>query len=250
MVINSKIESNVTLHGEKIEQVKKFKYLGWWLEENMNNNEHIKNRKLAMIIASNKLKKIGFNSKYLENDLKKFLSEVYCRSTLLSCIENTFMTQRDTKEIQTLESKIIKVAVGLNKYHSTSMLNNALQITPLEETIKMRKLQFVKNLLKHSVTRKIIEAHNENKQGNHPKSLTTEINKLTGHHYGHSSRSTEEIIEGIEKKLTDITQNVQKNQNTNSAIAIRYLLTNNTKQNQDLANKLMRWDNKKEIKSR
>ena len=54
--------AETTIYGDKIEYVKRFKYLGWWIENNLSNKEHIKNRKLAMIISTDRLRKVGINS--------------------------------------------------------------------------------------------------------------------------------------------------------------------------------------------
>jgi hypothetical protein len=128
------------------------------------------------------------------------------------------------------------------------MLNNALRIDPLEDTIKIRKLNFMLKLLKHQTTREIIKFQLENQQRIHPKSLTAEIKKQIKLANVNKGELRSEFQKEIETKISNIEENISRNQETKTAIAIRYLLENNTRNNQELAKKLMRWDNKKSIK--
>ena len=56
------------------------------------------------------------------------------------------------------------------------------------------------------------------------------------------------IKEAIDEKIREMEEETNRNQSSKTAIAIRYLLTNNTTYNQELAKKLMRWDHKETIK--
>ena len=130
--------------------------------------------------AAYKLNKLGLNTNILTTELKSFLINVYCRSALQYGIENSFLNEGDYRELVTVESNIIKRALALTKYHSTTLIINALDTMPLVTTIKIRKLTFIKQLLMNRATRKIVQFQLEHRDTLANKSFIRELVKITG----------------------------------------------------------------------
>ena len=89
--------ARIEIGSSVVEQVTKFKYLGCWIEPNLQNKEHIKSRKQSILAAATKLRKLGLNSKEMSLEVKTFLFETYCRSTIQYGLSSGYNTQRDIR---------------------------------------------------------------------------------------------------------------------------------------------------------
>jgi hypothetical protein len=152
---NKSNKETFSIGKEAIEKVNKFKYLGYWLQENRKENLHLNTRTTNMIKRSYGLKKVGYNNINLDLKLRRLLHNTYNRSTLLYCIENVVLNQTQIKKLKTTENLIIKRSLSLSKYVSTRKLLTALEIMDLEVTIKARKLNFTSQIMKNEMTRSI-----------------------------------------------------------------------------------------------
>jgi hypothetical protein len=249
MILNLDMQKKETIkiNGQTIELVRRFKYLGWWVENSMSNKEHLKNRKLAMIISTNRLKKVGINSLNMSVELKKFLMDVYGRSTLLYGVENTFLYKRDYKDLAGLESKIIKNAVKLNKYHSTSLLNDALEIKPLESVIEIRKIKFMLRLMRYPITSAILEAQSSDIDQTHNQATIRELASILKT-TNMRMEEKEAIIKKCENKIASIEENIRRRSQTETAKNISYLLKSKKLEHLDTVKKLLHWQHSKELK--
>jgi hypothetical protein len=250
MIFGSKAQNNnaqkVKINDVELEYVNKFKYLGYWIKSNMCCDEHVKNRKVITMAAAYKLKALGFNTGLLSAELKSFLLSVYCRSTLQYGIENSYMNERLYKELTTAEGNIIKRALGLTKYHSTSMIINALEMEPTTTMIKIRKLAFINQLCKNHLTRRIIEQQLQMKSSLATKSYIRELVKITNENI--FTLDLNSISKICSRKIKELKAETEKAKSSKEAIAIRYLLDHRTKTNDDLLRKLTHWSEKKATK--
>ena len=103
------------------------------------------------------LNKIGFNNYRMKASLKSFLYKVYSRSTLKYGFENVYFNKKLINEIKGHEGTMIKRALYLPKYCSTTAILNALNIQPVDMLIKKCKLNFLLGLTKDKLTYKILE---------------------------------------------------------------------------------------------
>ena len=173
-------ESKVmVLHGRTLDNVNSFKFLGVHLKPNFNCSQHIKHIKTVALAASYKLSSLGINTTIITAELKSFLINVYCRTALQYGIENSFLNEKDYKELTSMESKIIKRSLNLTKYHSTTLIINALDIKTFDYAIKIRKLSFMQQLLANEFTRRIVNKQLENPSKLANKSLIRELVKIT-----------------------------------------------------------------------
>lgn len=238
----------VNINGTELEYVDKFKYLGVWLRPNLCGNEHVKKRKISAIAAAYRLNTLGLNTNILSSELKSFLIGVYCRSTLQYGIENTYMTQTSYRELEMIEAKIIKKALGLSKYQSTSMIINALDIAPTIDIIKIRKLEFAKQLQKNSLTSRILKEQLNKKTLLSAKSYIKEIVRLTNVNIFAFTPNTMTTICKNEAKKMKLA--IEHKKGTKEAIAIRYLLEHRDEYKDELLRKLTHWSEPSIMKKR
>ena len=236
-------QSKITLEGQELEWVNKFKYLGWWLEANMVNKEHLKARKLAAILASHKLRVLGFDNPRMSIELKTLLENTYCRSRLNYGLENTYLCARDYKDLITAETRILKKALGLETYHSNTLLYGALEITPIDISIKLRKLKFVEHLMKNGLTKEIIiNQLSTEKRSN--KSVVTEIMTILNRRM----ISEEELSNLIKNKIRETEEESRKINELDITQTIRYMLKNRNQTNDEVARRLLQWENAQDAK--
>ena len=158
------------------------------------------------------------------------------------------MTQTSYKDLESVEAKIIKRALGLSKYQSTSMIINALDIAPTIAIVKIRKLEFVKQLQRNTLTNKILNEQLKKKTLLAAKSYIKEIMHLSNVNiYAFSSTTIATICKNEIKKLRSI---IEKNKSTREAIAIRYLLEHRDKYNDELLKKLTHWSEASKLKEK
>ena len=229
------------IKGEELEYVDKFRYLGWWLESNLANKEHIKTRKMAAIVTSYQLRRIGFDSASMSPEMKTMLRETYCRSKLRYGFENTFMTEKSYKEIETVDCKIMKTALGLQKYHSNSLINSSMNSMSITNQIRQRKLKFVLQLAKYKYTNEILSQQIKNIHTLPMKSLMKEITSLTA--MKENVISEEDLELKIRAKIKLIEEETIEANKSKSAEAIRYLLDRRRGQDIFIAGKLLWHEN-------
>ena len=178
-------------------------------------------------------------------ELKKFLIEVYSKSTLTYGLENTFMYSKDYKDLDSLESRIMKNAIGLNKYHSTTLLNAALNITPISHKIKTLKLKFLIRLSKYPLTKAIIEELNANKSQIHHQSILKETSPIMKNK---TWTDTETFKTICEQTISDRSKEEDQLKNTETAQTINYLLNSRKPEYMNAVRRLLHWQHSKETK--
>ena len=224
-----------------VEQVTKFKYLGCWIECSLRNQEHIKSRKQSILAAATKLRKIGLNSKEMSLEVKSFLFETYCRSTIQYGLTSGYNTQGDIKELMVLDSMILKVAFGLTKYHSTSMLLSAIKVTPLDKLVKLRKLQMIMQLLRYDVTAEIITHQLTNSKQLPSKAF---IKDVIGQQSLEEDLTVDWLISTISNETDKLQEEQTREQETEKAVAINYLIRHDSLRNHQIVRKMLSWENR------
>jgi hypothetical protein len=87
-----------------------------------------------------KLNKYGYNSKLMDTSLKSSLYKCYVRPVLFYGIENIKLRQNEIKQIQTIESTLIKRSLGLSNRTRSTKLLYAFQLEPIHQRDKYLKL--------------------------------------------------------------------------------------------------------------
>ena len=242
----SDVYPKISINNENLEFVNKFKYLGWWLEYNLDSREHIKARKLAATVASYQLRKIGFHNENMTPELKVLLRNAYCRSKLNYAIENTYLNTKDYLDLNTLECKILKASLGFNRQHSNTLLNSALNITPLERQIKIRKIKFVQELMLNKTTANVIDEYISNSKLIPKKSTIKEV--ITICEINNTVENITELKESLRSKENELKEETRVECNSDTAQTIGYLLKRNTKQSKEILNRILHWENSRGMK--
>jgi hypothetical protein len=247
MVVGNRLESSlkITLENVDLEIINKFKYLGWWLESNLSSREHIKTRKMAATVASYQLRKIGFHNENMGPELKVLLRDAYSRSKMNYAIENTYLCNKDYVDLNLLECKILKASLGFNRQHSSTLINCALNITPIERQIKMRKLKFTLELLDNKVTAEVINEYLRNTRTIPKKSLIHETLTICGNKNQVIHENELKVM--LNASIREFEEETRTEVNSDTASAVGYLLKRNSSQSKDVLKRLLHWENNRDI---
>ena len=143
-----------------------------------------------------------------------------------------------------LDNKIIKVAFGLTKYHSTSMLLSAIKITPLDKLIKLRKLQMVTQLLKYDITAEIIEHQLTNSKQLACKAF---IRDVLGPANTNESLTIDNLITVISNETTKLEEEQMRAEKTEKATALNYLIRHDSPTNHQVVRKMISWEDRTKL---
>ena len=157
----------IELCGDKIEWVKKMKYLGIWFNQNNTNKDHLQERRIKMWRAYFSIKKeIGLEGKDIKPLLKAHLIKTFIRPIAYYGLENISMSETDIKKMQKMENNMIKRTLNISARTRSKNLLYAMSIEPVEIKLKMLKLKFVKRILANEFTKKIFLSNKHNDENN------------------------------------------------------------------------------------
>ncbi len=225
MVVGAKNEqSNITIKGKTIETCKKFKLLGVWLQDNLQNKEQIKMRKFAAFNASYALNNLGFDNKTMPVDLKLQLITIYCRSTLLYGMAGCDINKGEMDELQRTEAMILKRSLGLSKYSRTGIINRALAVRSMVDTIKERKLSLLVRLTQNNLCNLILEKQMEKMEIVNKKTLLGNTLDLLGIEINNFSLSMLGPL--LDAHEICVEEEMDRNFEMNDSYLIRHCLEN------------------------
>jgi hypothetical protein len=192
--------------GNVLQMVKKFKFLGVWLQDDCRWKEHVKMRKFGAFNSFYALKGLGIDSYSMPIDLKIKLIKIYCTATLTYGMQCCDLTSKDRNDLHSTEAQLIKRSIGLNKYSKTTPLYNALFLNDMDTTLKIIKLKFLiqlmeNDLCKHILTNQMLQ-HNKL----HKSSLLKQISNLLNIKLENFSLS---MTEAFLEELEETTENVK-----------------------------------------
>jgi hypothetical protein len=121
------------------------------------------------------LNKIGLGSYNLKPNIKTFIYNAYGRSILTYGFENVYFNKKLIRELRAYESITLKRILYVPKHCSTTKLFRALGITPIDQLIKKRKLNFLLRLNNNNRTKKVLMDQVTNISELHKQSLIKEI---------------------------------------------------------------------------
>ena len=167
MILGGKEETvRVSLKGEDIEQVEKFKYLGSWITKDMRCSTEIKTR-IAMA-------KEGFNRKRrllcgpLEKELRKRLVKCYIWSVLLYGAETWSLRKEEIKRIEAMEMWLWRRMEGVrweDRVTNEEVLKRVGEKRQVIREIKKRKANWLGHVMRRDcLLRDAIEGTVEGKR--------------------------------------------------------------------------------------
>ena len=105
----------------------------------------------------NKLKRCGYASKNTISEIKINQYKTYIRSTLLYGSENSLLNKQQIKDLQIIESTIVKKAFGFNSnYTHSTKLNRAVKLENINDRLYQNKYKFLLRLQKNEYTNELI----------------------------------------------------------------------------------------------
>ena len=135
------------VEGVIIEKVYSFKYLGYIITSDDDNNLHIEKRKLVANLARKDLDKMNLKNPHLEPQVKGLMIQTLIRSKLLYGLENASLKPSKLEKLAIFESNIIKQYMGLAKRCYTTPVLEASNIKSFEDSFKLRKYSMLTQLL-------------------------------------------------------------------------------------------------------
>jgi hypothetical protein len=208
--------------GNMLQTVKKFKFLGIWLQDDCKWKEHVKMRKFSAFNSFYALKGLGLDSYSMPVDLKIKLIKIYCTTTLTYGMQCCDLTSKDINDLHSTEAQLVKRSVGLSKYAKTTPFYNALFLNNMDTTLKIIKLKFLIQLMDNELCKHILT--NQMMQPNklHKSSLLGQITKLLNIKLENFSLS---MVEAFLEDMEDTTENINTmNFETVDSYLIRHCL--------------------------
>ncbi|XP_045542444.1 uncharacterized protein LOC123723524 [Papilio machaon] len=153
MVVSRKevIDDCIYIAGQKLERVRKYKYLGTWLNETWDSDQEVKTRIEIARNAFEKLRKI-FCSRSLKISLRIRLLKCYIWSILLYGCEAWTIKENLRKGIEAFEIWAYRRMLAISWTHKVSneeVLRRVNQKRELLQTIKMRKVSYLGHVFRH-----------------------------------------------------------------------------------------------------
>jgi hypothetical protein len=109
LIGKSMIENlEICINGTNVKRVDEQKYLGVYLDNKLNLNQHLTEKSKSLMRATYSLFNIGLNSNYMEVDRKSYIYKTYCRPILTYGWEFVEITEKIIKKIRTDEGIILK----------------------------------------------------------------------------------------------------------------------------------------------
>jgi hypothetical protein len=225
----------IFINGKEIERIDSFKFLGFEITSNMKYYAHVTTRINKSRNVTFMLNKMGLNSKNLNSSIKAFMFKIYSRSVLTYGFENVYFTNQLLKEVKTYEGSIFKRILNLPKKCSTNKLLIAMDITPIDILIKLKKLCFIQRLAENNKTRAIIEEQCKRVELLHKQSLIREVKENILNNQ--NINTIEELLNKVKIEIDNINSKLVKTEEHEN---IRHLLSNRDKTfNEALLNILM-----------
>lgn len=171
MVISKKVEKptiNISIDGNKIEQVGQFTYLGQILDENADHEKEIKRRIGISKSAFNNMKSI-FQSRKINMKLKLRLLKCYIWSVLLHGVETWTISKKMEKRLEAYEMWLYR-RIGRVSWTEKKTNKEVLCMLGMKRhllsNVKKRKLNYFGHIKRHQTIQKdTLEGKVEGKRG-------------------------------------------------------------------------------------
>ena len=175
------IDIQPVFQGEVVKRVEAIKYLGVWLDEQINFKIQLKKRKRLFTYSYQQMKKCGIMCDLISTEIKLCYYKTYIRPCLYYGLDNLNINETQIKSLQILESTLIKGMFLINKMRRSTPLLRAYNINIVKENKNRTKVLFSDRLLQFNSTKNlIIELDKNDKQiYDDKKSLFYDLTKIT-----------------------------------------------------------------------
>ena len=159
---NQLTPTNITMNGQRLEEVKDFKYLGSFVSEDGSSTKEIKARIGIATSAMTRLARV-WKSNTISFPVKVRLYKSLVLSTLLYGCESWTLTADTERRIQAFENKCYRRMLHIsyrehrtNHYVRQIVTTHAGEQEPLITTVKRRKLAWYGHVTRHTSLSKTI----------------------------------------------------------------------------------------------
>ncbi len=230
----------ITIDNEEIERVDKFKYLGYWIKDNLLNEEHINKRIENATKRYYSLNTLGLSNKNMKSNIKSYLIKSQCRTILNYGIENTSLTKTEINKINKAENNIIRKSLNLHKLCHMSDIRKALYINDTKINITLAKLRFFIQLYENSTTNIFLQNQINNLRNNYLKRKTFINDIIEELRLNIREVEITELLRIVYIKRKRIEDEIKNSFKEDRVSNIRHLLNNRNKENDELLNILTR----------
>jgi len=144
------------LDGQLIPIVNKIKYLGSWLSNSLDVNEHLGEKIIGQAIKISQLEKLGFKYSGLSAQCKAFYYKTYIRPFLFYGLDTFTFKPKDLKRLKTVEGNTIKIALGLPTVLWSTEIFLALKLETTEKQLEKQLLGLVLRLANNAITARLL----------------------------------------------------------------------------------------------
>ncbi|CAF0778861.1 unnamed protein product [Brachionus calyciflorus] len=150
-------QGELELDGKAIQKVKVFKYLGFDINDENNDHDHIENRKKAAQKALSKLKNLDILTERTNPFLKGHLYKTYVMPVLTYGFEVLQLKKTVINDIERYENNLIRNIYGIPKRCKMTNLKLINNLSITNNRIKRTQVDFFVRLLENDYTKKIIK---------------------------------------------------------------------------------------------
>jgi len=153
---NEIINNPFKMNGLEIPLEIKMRYLGIFYDEHGSHKLHLATKMESATKRLAELNRIGIYSQEMSAHMKAQVYQTMIRPILLYGCEINCYNTGELKQIESLESMMLKEIIGVHKKCHNTDLIPALNLNYTRETIKYYKCKFMIRLLNHPLTAKLI----------------------------------------------------------------------------------------------
>ena len=175
--------SEFYMNGMSIPKVEKLKYLGVFIDKNLDFNflasEKFKNVQKSIFSLSF----LGLKPSGLSPFLQAFIYKTYCLSQFTYALETTTLLKGTRDDLNVSQNNLIRIILGLPKTCHISKILKCLKIYNIEDLYLSTKLSFLNSIKNNSVSYSIFNqlCHIKTKRNRYSKSFVQDIILLEKH---------------------------------------------------------------------
>jgi hypothetical protein len=140
------VDFELEINNIRIDRVKTMKYLGMTFDENMDFNEHIKDRSKKCMKAVYGLYTSGLLSRSMDLETKKCIYKTYCRPVLTYGMDKLNINEKSIKEIRTDEAILLKRILNVSKKSKNTLIYQTMEIREPIYNIYRNEVQFIQQI--------------------------------------------------------------------------------------------------------
>ena len=150
-------------NNEFIEEKQSMKILGYlFTKKYYDSSDHLKMKFEKVRKSFFTLNKFGMRPDGLNIFLQSFIYKTYCLSQMTYCLEIMSINNKTISDLDIMQNSLIRYLLNLSRYSHISIIKSILKIANFKHLILRYKLNFLKQIQHHKLTKHILEYSLEN----------------------------------------------------------------------------------------